>query len=111
MLLRRSKDLAVSHSDVVGDGDTGSAHWEAHYTFTGTGRKVHNIIDAKFRFRDARIIEHVDTFDFWRWSRQALGLSGVLLGWSPLMQNKARKTAAAGLAAFRSKNPSRGPSS
>ena len=46
---------------------------------------------------------HPDRFDLWRWSRMALGMPGVLLGWSPLIRNKVRKQAADGLAAFRSK--------
>jgi ketosteroid isomerase-like protein len=78
-----------------------SAHWEAHYLFSATGRKVHNIIDAEFEFDHAGLIRrHRDRFDFWRWSRQALGLPGVLLGWSPLIRNKVRATAAGNLAKF-----------
>ena len=30
-----------------------------------------------------------DNFDFWRWSRQARGLPGLLLGWSPLLRRQA----------------------
>ncbi len=60
------------------------------------------MIHAEFRFRDGRILAHVDDFDLWRWSRQALGLPGVLLGWSPLLRSKVRSQAAAQLARFRS---------
>jgi hypothetical protein len=100
MLCSRGKDMQVEHSQVLADDSTGSAHWEARYTFSGSGRKVHNIIDASFEFRDGLIIRHVDRFDFWRWSRQALGLPGLLLGWSGFLQRKVRATAAAGLLAF-----------
>ena len=41
-----------------------------------------------------------DRFDFWRWARQALGAPGWLLGWSPLLRNKVRATAAKNLARF-----------
>ena len=62
-----------------------SAHWEAHYLFSATGRKVLNRIDAEFEFdADGLIVRHRDRFDFWAWSRQALGLPGLLLGWTPL---------------------------
>ena len=55
-----------------------SAHWEAHYLFSATGRKVLNRIDAEFEFDHAGlIVRHRDRFDFWAWSRQALGLPGV----------------------------------
>ena len=79
----------------------GRAHWEAHYRFSATGRLVHNVIDGSFRFRDGRIAEHVDRFDFWRWSRQALGAPGLLLGWTPFLRSKVRATAAGNLARFR----------
>ncbi|MCA9705062.1 MAG: nuclear transport factor 2 family protein [Myxococcales bacterium] len=100
MLTGRAKDLEVRFSNVEADDDQGRAHWDASYTFSATGRHVDNHIDASFRFRDGKIIEHRDVFDFWAWTRQALGLSGTLLGWTPIVQGKVRRTAAAGLDAF-----------
>ncbi|MBL8380414.1 MAG: nuclear transport factor 2 family protein [Burkholderiales bacterium] len=83
-----------------------SAHWEAHYRFTATGRLVHNIIEARFSFDDAGLIKtHVDSFDFWRWSRQALGAPGLLLGWTPFLRAKVRQQAAANLKKFLAANP------
>lgn len=100
MLTGRATDLRVEHSAVVADDTTGSAHWEAWYTFA-TGRKVHNVIDARFEFRDGKIIHHTDSFDLYRWTRMALGPPGVLLGWTPIIRNTVRKKAAAQLAAYR----------
>ncbi len=91
----------LEFSGIEADAATGRAHWEAHYRFSATGRMVHNVIDGSFRFRDGLIAEHVDRFDFWRWSRQALGAPGLLLGWSPMLRNKVRATAAGNLARFR----------
>ena len=108
MLCGRAQDLKVEFSDVQASGDAGSAHWEAYYTFSATGRKVHNIIDAEFRFADGKIIEHTDRFDFARWTRQALGLPGILLGWTPIVQNKVRAQARAGLEAHLQKHPEAG---
>lgn len=83
-----------------------SAHWEAHYRFTATGRLVHNIIEARFSFDDAGLIKtHVDSFDFWRWSRQALGVPGLLLGWTPFLRAKVRQQAAANLKKFLAAHP------
>ncbi len=78
-----------------------SAHWEAHYLFSATGRAVVNRIDAEFEF-DGRglITKHRDRFDFHAWSRQALGLPGLLLGWTPFLRNKVRTQAAARLQRF-----------
>ena len=93
MLCERGEDLAVTFFDVEADDRTGAARWEAVYTFAATGRKVHNRIRARFRFRDGRIVEHRDTFPFWAWSRQALGPAGWLLGWTPWLKRRVRRTA------------------
>lgn len=81
-----------------------SAHWEAHYLFSATGRRVHNIIDAEFEFdAQGRITRHRDRFDFWRWSRQALGAPGLLLGWTPFLRGQVRARAARQLQQFMAK--------
>ncbi len=82
-----------------------SAHWEAHYLFSATGRRVLNKIDAEFEFNAAGLItRHRDRFPFWTWARQALGAPGLLLGWSPMLRNKVRAGAAANLRKFLEKN-------
>jgi len=100
MLCERGTDLEVVHSAVEADDERGSAHWDADYTFGPTGRRVHNEIDASFRFRDGLIADHADSFDLWRWARQALGPVGLLAGWSPPVQGKIRAQARAGLDEF-----------
>jgi ketosteroid isomerase-like protein len=104
MLCERARDLHIEVSGIQADADRGAAHWEARYTFSGTGRPVHNRIDASFQFRDGLIHRHVDRFDLYAWSRQAFGLRGLLLGWSPPMQGTVRRRAAEGLDAFMRKN-------
>jgi ketosteroid isomerase-like protein len=106
MLTSRAGDLTVEVSEIQADGDTGSARWIAHYTFTQTGRKVVNDVRASFRFADGRIAEHRDRFDWWRWARQALGPPGVLLGWNPLFHNAVRNKARSTLAEFREREVS-----
>ncbi|MDB5850506.1 MAG: ketosteroid isomerase [Rhodoferax sp.] len=88
-------------SDIQADAATGRAHWEAHYRFSATGRLVHNRIDGNFTF-DAQglILTHRDRFNFWAWSRQALGAPGLLLGWTPFLRAKVRAQAAANLRKF-----------
>jgi len=100
MLTQRAKDFSLEYSGVSADDQSGRAHWDARYTFAATGRKVLNRIDAEFKFQDGKIIWHRDTFDFWVWSRQALGLPGVLLGWSGFLRHKVQAQARAGLTAF-----------
>ena len=55
MLCERATDLRIEASDIEAEGDRGSARWEAWYTFSATGRPVHNIIRASFEFRDGLI--------------------------------------------------------
>lgn len=93
MLVTSSADLKVSCHDVSAEDKNGKCIWEAWYTFTSTGRKVHNIIHATFEFSDGKILKHKDNFDFWRWSKMALGTPGLLLGWTSYLKNKVRKTA------------------
>ena len=100
MLLARGKDLRLEFSAVQADEYRGSAHWEAWYTFTSTDKPVHNVIDATFTFSNGLIASHVDRFDLYRWSRQAFGVNGVLLGWTPLVRNAIRRTAARSLESF-----------
>jgi ketosteroid isomerase-like protein len=90
MLLSRSDDLEIQLGDHSADGTVGTARWTARYTFSRTGRRVVNEIDAEMLFEDGLIIEHRDSFDFWKWSRMALGTSGLFLGWSPMLKNKVR---------------------
>jgi ketosteroid isomerase-like protein len=87
MLCKNGKDIKVEFRDISADEHRGAAHWEAYYTFSATGKSVHNIIDARFEFRDGLIIKHIDTFDFHRWAGQALGLVGRLLGGTSFLQN------------------------
>ena len=104
MLTGQAKDLSVVVRDVVADDETGSAHWTATYTFTATGRHVVNEIDATFRFgADGKVVEHRDRFSFWRWSRQALGPSAILLGSNPVGHALVRKRARGRLDAFMAK--------
>jgi ketosteroid isomerase-like protein len=100
MLCERGKDLKIEFRDVRADDARGSAHWDAWYTFATTGRPVVNRIDAEFTFKDGKILRHVDRFDLHRWSGQALGLSGKLLGGTNFLQNKVRAMAAKNLAAY-----------
>ncbi|MBS0336096.1 MAG: nuclear transport factor 2 family protein [Proteobacteria bacterium] len=103
MLAGRAADLEVRFEVRGADDRKGAAHWDADYTFSKTGRKVNNRIDAEFEFEDGLIRRHTDHFDLWRWSRMALGTPGLVLGWSPVIGNAVRKEAAKGLAAFRRK--------
>jgi ketosteroid isomerase-like protein len=100
MLTSQAKDLSIVASDVRADDESGSAHWRAEYTFSATGRRVVNEIDATFRFRDGLVVEHRDRFSFWAWSRQALGPAALVMGSNPLGQALVRRRARGQLERF-----------
>lgn len=90
MLIKSGKDLELEYSGVEADDKQGKAVWVARYTFSKARRKVVNRIEAAFEFQDGKIVRHTDRFDFYRWARQALGLTGLLLGWAGFFRNKVR---------------------
>ena len=100
MLCLRGKDLEIKFSDVKAHDAEGSAVWIASYTFSSTGKYVVNHVFARFKFENGKIVEHTDHFNFHKWSGQALGLSGRLLGWMPFVKNKVQKSAMVALNDF-----------
>jgi ketosteroid isomerase-like protein len=104
MLLKNGKDLRLEFRDIKVTETDGTAHWDAYYTFSKTGNKVINRIDATFKFANGKIVSHTDHFDFYTWAKQALGLMGIVLGWTPFMKNKIRQTANQNLNSFMHKN-------
>jgi ketosteroid isomerase-like protein len=100
MLCERATDLRIEVDRVRASAEAGSAHWEAWYTFSQTGRPVHNRVEASFLFRHGKIRQHVDAFDLYAWARQALGLKGLLLGWTPPVRRAIREQASGALDAF-----------
>lgn len=104
MLIERGKgNIKIEYKNVIVNGDKGSADWTADYVFSKTGRKVFNRIHADFEFQDGKIIRHTDTFDVWKWSKQALGLTGYLLGWSSFLKNKIQQNAGESLREYSAK--------
>ncbi|EPR73675.1 hypothetical protein ADIWIN_1312 [Winogradskyella psychrotolerans RS-3] len=85
---QKGKGFNVEFSDINANDKTGSAHWEAIYNFSKTGRKVHNKIDASFEFKDGLIIKHTDEFNLHKWAKQAMGIKGIFFGGMQFFKNK-----------------------
>ncbi len=100
MLSAGSDGIEVDLSEVRVAGDEGSARWTARYTFKPTGRPVVNRVTARFRFEHGLISDHVDTFSFHAWAKQALGPVGFVLGGTPLLRNRVRSQALRNLERF-----------
>lgn len=93
MLCKKAKEFEFHFDQVQANEEKGKARLKAKYLFSQTNRMVVNKIDAHFKFKNGLIIEHIDSFDFWRWSRQALGFFGLILGWSSFLQKKVQQKA------------------
>jgi SnoaL-like domain len=94
MLLTRAEDLGIEVNVIEDSPAHASVDWVAHYTFGATGRPVVNRVHTEMALSNGRIVRQVDSFSLWRWSRQALGAKGWLLGWTPLVRDKIRAQAA-----------------
>ena len=97
MLCESGKDLEINFEVVSESTTLVEVDWQARYTFSKTGRRVLNRIRGNLRVEEGKIIEHTDSFSFWRWSSQALGPAGLLLGWTPMLQRKVQGAASESL--------------
>lgn len=104
MICTNATDLSLVYGNIqeLGD-DYYTCDWTATYTFSKTGRKVVNNIKAYMRFNDGKIIEHSDAFSIHKWSKQALGLPGLLFGWNSFFQKKIKNMAHKNLVKFMEK--------
>lgn len=91
MLLTRSKDLTLTYSNIETTEKSGSAKWEAVYTFSKTGKKIINSIQAEFEFKEGKIIKHTDSFNLNKWFLNAFGWKGYLFIAIPFFQFKFKK--------------------
>lgn len=106
MLLEKSKgNIKIQFSDIKADEHSGSAKWIATYNFSKTNRKVVNVVHASFQFSEGLIVKHTDHFEIWKWTRQAFGFKGLLLGWTGFMQGQIQKQAINSLKKYIKTNP------
>lgn len=93
LLANRTAATRISFDGIEVFGNKGKANWQAEYLFGSKKRKVVNKIYAEFIIENGKIIRHTDSFDLWKWSRQAIGAPGIFLGWSGFMRNQIQKMA------------------
>ena len=107
MLCTNAKDFSLSFSNIISlDEEYIICDWVATYTFSKTGRPVVNRIRANMRIANGLIIEHSDAFSLHKWSSQALGFSGWLLGWNRFFQRRIQNNARKNLLRFIEKKQS-----
>ncbi|HTB53378.1 MAG TPA: nuclear transport factor 2 family protein [Ferruginibacter sp.] len=101
MLCKNAKDFSLAYSNITHlDEEYSTCDWVATYTFSKTGKKVINNGKAYMKFYNGKIIEHSDGFSIYQWSKQALGIPGLLFGWHSFFQNRIRKQAQNNLRKF-----------
>lgn len=89
MLLERSEgNLKIEYYIIETTQNTALVRWEARYSFSKTGRHIHNKITAHLTIENGKITTHKDVFNLWKWSQQALGFKGLLLGWTSFFRKK-----------------------
>lgn len=94
MLCKNAKDLSIEYGSIKAlDEEYYTCNWVASYTFSQTGRKVVNNVKAHMKLFEGKIVEHSDAFSLHKWSKQALGFSGWLLGWNSFFQRKIKNKA------------------
>ncbi len=76
MLCKNAKDFSLSFHLLKNDEGYVTYQWKANDTFSKTGRGVTNNITAYILVQNNLIVEHTDEFSFYKWSQQALGLTG-----------------------------------
>jgi hypothetical protein len=105
MLFARSNGtIKIKLFEVKSDANYGSVLWIATYNFSKNNRVVVNRVSADFYFQDGLIIRHTDDFDIWKWSKQALGLTGFLFGWTGFMQKEIHRKALTLLRKYQKEN-------
>ncbi|MGB1696837.1 MAG: nuclear transport factor 2 family protein [Thermoplasmatota archaeon] len=90
-LFRPGADVKVQTHPLRETDGVITGTWEAWYAFQG--RPIHNVIHSTFLVEDGLIVSQRDRFNFWKWTRMALGLKGTLLGWTPMVRKAVQKQA------------------
>ena len=94
LLCKNANNFSLTFGNITTlDEEYSTCDWVATYTFSKTGNRVVNKIKANMRFAGGKIIEHSDAFSLHKWSKQAFGTLGVLVGWSSFFQNKIKRLA------------------
>lgn len=104
MLCESAKDLSIEYSILKSEDNYVEVRWIAEYSFSKTGKFVHNEIIAQLMFRDGKIIQHTDNFDLFKWAKQAMGLQGWLIGSTPFFRKKLQQQTNYQLAKYMQKN-------
>ncbi|WP_034924172.1 nuclear transport factor 2 family protein [Gillisia sp. CAL575] len=91
LLSNKDSNASINYEILEVDDKRAKIFWKAEYKYGPKRRAVVNEVTANFIFKDGKILKHIDDFNLWAWSKQALGASGYLLGWSSYMKHQIQK--------------------
>ncbi|MFN4006963.1 MAG: nuclear transport factor 2 family protein [Chitinophagaceae bacterium] len=101
MLCSNATNFSLQYEPPVAvDDEYVTVNWVATYTFSATGNTVVNKVKSFIRIQNGYITEQSDAFKLSRWAAQALGVKGLLFGWSGFVQKRIRKNAHKALQRF-----------
>ncbi len=84
-------NLKLEYRVLFGDERKAQVLWTASYLYQN--RSVSNEVLSTLAIWDDKIVRQVDEYNFWRWSRQALGLTGLAFGAMPWYQRSVQRSA------------------
>jgi ketosteroid isomerase-like protein len=94
MLCSNATNFSLQYeTPVTVDNEYVTVNWVARYTFSATGKAVVNKVKSFIRIQNGYITEQSDAFKLSKWAAQALGIKGLLFGWSGFVQKRIRKNA------------------
>jgi SnoaL-like domain len=101
MLCTNAKNFTLTFDSIknLEDGYY-TCNWCATYNFSKTDNLVVNKIKAHMKIENGLIIEHSDAWSLAKWSAQAMGFSGWLLGWAGFYRRKLKNGAKRNLMGF-----------
>ena len=104
MLCANATDFELRFEILEQNDSYARVYWEAEYTFSRTGRRVHNRITAAIDLENGLIKRHIDSFNLRAWAGMALGWQGKLLGGTAFFKRKLHQQTQHTLARYRAKH-------
>ncbi len=105
MLCKNAKDFSLQFANIKNlEEGYYTCNWTATYTFSKTGRRVVNMCKAHMKIVNGLITEHSDGWSLHKWSTQAIGFMGQLLGWAGFFRRKLKNNARRNLLNYMNEN-------
>ncbi len=84
-------DLNLEYRILFGDERKAQVEWTANYVYAGRYVRIEGL--TTLAIWDDKIVRHVNEYNFWRWIRQAKGLTGLVFGGLPAYQRNVQRSA------------------